>query len=412
MVTSDFESTVIGSFGQMNYVSQHMCEAFEYMGMHVECIAFNSSADIKNVMSALAQKPDLIYAGWRFYNFLIDADPYDAVNLFDLFDVPVIAMLGDHVYSHFMTKRLNALPENIFFISGYDSILAEIRRIKGIKDSQCQQVNFPIYTDPEVDTSLSAKRDIDLLVPMKIFRTDATIDLLKKQDFKNTPLFPPIIDELYAKCRHDVTINMFDLALQLISSRIKQPYDFDKMNPRQNALVLRAVDSVDMVIRSERRVSLLKQVLKNVDMRITVLCGDNFLELLGDIPPNEIKGELKTRTRVEAPELLKLYARSRYVLNCNPTYYSGIHERIRNSASSGCCVISDENSTLTDKFRHAESMYFSSRFTEQQYVELKAEEKRFEVARRGREIIQQHYNKQQFFDTMQSFVENQVLATG
>ena len=393
-----------GSFGLMHYLNLRIQSCLESIGLTVKRIPVNEPEDFLKLLNIIINDKVLVYTGWSFYDLCINCHRLGMVNIFDITKTPVLATIGDHPYTDFMWQRIENIPENIFFISGYSSLFQELERCRSLDLSRCHMVNLPSRFDPINTSAELSARPIEVLVPWKIFRTSETIEGLVQKITKNHPRFGEVTRGVYDACRYNHRINIFGYLLKSIEQNRGQKYLFGKKFNSTDYRILSIASTVDKIIRAERRIDLLVEILKNVEMEVMLLGDEKTKEFFHNYRIRGAKGRLKIIDYVDAGKLSRMYMESKYVLNCNPTYNGGIHERIRQAAAAGCCVISDENDTLNDYFEHGHSIYFSTMLEHEGYDALLDEEKREQVARRGREVILDNYNEEQFFHSMKEFL--------
>jgi len=105
-----------------------------------------------------------------------------------------------------------------------------------------------------------------------------------------------------------------------------------------------------------------------------------------------------------ADQLFRLYERSRFVLNCNPTYDGGVHDRIKNAAMAGCCVLTDESRTLLQEFRHRSSLLFISPFVSEDGPQDWNHERFEAIAMEGKAVVEKRYGEAQFHHALRAML--------
>ena len=203
MSVSNLEYAVIldaddsGSFGLMHYMNIRMQSCLERIGLTVKRRPGHGPEDIMELLNIVLNDKVLVYTGWHFFDLCINYHPTGMVNIFDLTKTPVVALIGDHPYTDYMWQRMENIPENVFFISGYSSLFQELEQCRSLDLSRCYKVNFPSCFNPISNSAESSTRPIEVLVPWTIFQTSETIEGLVRKITQNNPRLGEVARDVY-----------------------------------------------------------------------------------------------------------------------------------------------------------------------------------------------------------------------
>jgi len=114
-------------------------------------------------------------------------------------------------------------------------------------------------------------------------------------------------------------------------------------NPKIVRSMLMSVAAVDGLVRQERRQRMVNNILRSVgSLKVAVTC-ERFSAL-------DVDESVTFLGRCNIDNVIARMANSRAILNCNPSYPSGLHERLISGMFYQSCVITDVNQAITDTF--------------------------------------------------------------
>lgn len=319
-----------------------LAATFRNIGYDSEVININSALTFQDFIKNCLRQDAAIYSGF-FSDLRLNAyNNFKDLNLFDVLPVLIGMAIGDHPFTEFMWERITRSSARTTVMCIEPGFIDAIRMLNpnlnrlfsmdtaifGVAD------NLPPFKD----------RTIDLLIPMSFSGDAASIARLSDR-YAGFPPHRILAETAYELMRH----NYDDYPLALFRQAFRSLFgaDLSELQKREEGAffrVLRILSEVENLVRLERRQAILSSILQNIGAKRVVITNQKF-----DGAPHA--PGVTWIGQVNAGQLSELYAQSRIVLHCHPTYPQSIHERMVNAMASGAAVLSDRSPGLSRFFK-------------------------------------------------------------
>ncbi|NGP87359.1 FkbM family methyltransferase [Fodinibius halophilus] len=339
-----------GAHGIHEARTHKLAAEIERQGVGVSVISGESPDFVQKVVEASHNEGHVFYTGIMGFDLSVSSQLNVTGNLFELLDVPVFGLLGDHPYTEFMWHRMEQLG-NTTLVSPLPSVKEEYDEIFS-GDNDVVLSEHPPPPSPKdggaQDIVPLAKRPIDMLIPWgihKFYRDQRTLD--EKLKVIGKPALK-IGMELFKSALRNYEESIYQIFQRTYKQAYGSRYAFDNPKTNEDKCWLKVLSLVDWTIRKKRRLQMLKMLpALPDDLNITITAHSKVGKVL---PFLDDMKNINWVNEMEISELDRLYARSKVVLNCNPTYPDTIHGRVRSGMANGCYVVSDYNPALEETF--------------------------------------------------------------
>lgn len=341
------------SYGLHKIRIQNLAAEIRKMGVATSVVSASGPDFINAVTEAGNKNGHAVFSDIMGYDLWVEADLNVNRNLFDLLNVPVFAVLADHPYSEFMWKRMMRCASSTLFLTPCASLSYEFKTIyqKHNPVELVERVPPPALRhgrlrDQEI-VPLS-ERSIDLLIPWGLHKFFQNGNRLEESLETYGEAAVELGVEVFHRALEETDSTLLEIFLSSAESKYGEPYRFRKPVTQANFGWMSVLNLIDWEIRKERRLRMLKSLagVPN-EFRIVVTAKP---EVTRAIPEISGKENIEWAGEIPAGELEALYADSKIVLNCNPTYPDMIHGRVRNGLAHGCFLVSDSNLALERVF--------------------------------------------------------------
>lgn len=401
LATGDMANHGIVQKGQ-----EDLFNSFKGMGINVTWANYKTPLSTDNLINLAASKNYIFYGSNRYYDASVNISGISNQNLFDAFGSPIAAFLGDHPYARFMIERIAKAPKT-GLLYGHKSLADEVRFLR--PDMPYIQA-WSIEPKPTLvlDEPINhSERDIDILVPLNLsfaINSETLYNHIKQKakalGRKYENLVANMIDTYT-----DFSVSLMDHFRSIYKETFDKEWHISIPWTRTDIDLIWLLGGLDDVIRGRKRLEALKKLCSSSEkLNIFVLAQeDEKEELTKRIGSKKINDWVFCGTQ-HADAIEKLYKRSRYVLNVNPTYHDSIHERIRNAAAAGCAIITNKNEKLNSIFKNHKDILFydANNFPKITRNDIKTSEY---IGRNAKETIKIHYTDKQHTEIFRIFAE-------
>ncbi|MBT3394558.1 MAG: glycosyltransferase family 1 protein [Waddliaceae bacterium] len=299
----------------VNMFAEELCEGFIALGKDAVVVDILKKEE-NTIISLLSDSCDAVIS----FN-AIGALTRNGASVYDLFDVPFIALLVDHPFYHY--DRFKDI-ENCT-VTCLD--LSHIRCLKRVLP-RMKTLHLP-HAGSLGEENLCCDKDIDILFAGTYIGSEEEAKQ-KLQGAKN-PVLQKIFEDI-------VQANLDDDAQALDEMFLK--YAEEKKITMDNAGMLllecrTGLNISDFVIRNIKRLRALK-ILDDAGVTVDIY-GDNW--------PDDLFVNHRIHDAVPFKDVLSLMNRSKLVLDLS-FYPEGTHERIFSAMLNGACVLTDYNPYL------------------------------------------------------------------
>jgi FkbM family methyltransferase len=386
-----------GAHGLHEVYASETGNVMNKMGLDTKQIAVSDPKLFETLVDVKNSKNQAVFGGLSGYNVWVDTDHYVNGNLYDILGVRVFGHLADQPFAHFMTRRLDRFPKNGVMISTAQSLLDAFRKIYqyDVPTELLDRLPPLITRDGETDPVPFKDRSIDILIPwglQKFFKNQKPLQEQLKQ-FGDVAL--KLGGMIYKQAMEDYETPILDMFEKHSKTVLGAPYTFNKQKTNVDLGWMQVLHLVDFQIRLDRRLRILVELFKtNTDKNIVITASPELAQAFPGLTDDmniEWVGEMS------AQELDKLYADSKVVLSCNPTYPDIVHERVLNAMAMGACVISDHNPMLQKHFGDKDGILFlDNDATNIGEVLSTPEDKLKQVAETGTSIIEDKFTPEDY----------------
>ena len=320
---------------------------------HVEFIRYLRKRDISfvefglgdhdffNALNLIKHRDDtVLYLGGHFHLRLLSSSMHP-VSLSALVGRPTLGIWADHPFASFWKDKTVNFWEGIHTmspISGFSEVFHYLR--PGY--SKYRSVPYsPLVHSVQSEVGHYETRDNDVVIAVGIRNTNLTLESIIGK-CKNSPSF---LDERLVANYVDAAIDDYKTyPLTLFASVFRDCYGVDlektrnvTMNgePMIHFMLFNILHDLDMWIRSERRIKMLKTLdMTSFKGKITILS-----DMIPGIPQGDNIFYIGQQTY---KDYIRLLRRSRFNVFANATYHPNyINERVADSLIAGCSAISD-----------------------------------------------------------------------
>lgn len=331
----------------LNVEIEHFQKSFKEFG--VDSIICNlNDPNINAVLKQVCEKEKLIHFG----AFGFDTTYNNQENLFDHYNIPNFALLGDHIYAEFMRSRMRSMSPHTNVVSRINDTLEELKILRtDVKKMHLQNPHtlIPLAQVKEY-IKPTKQRTYDILITWNVVKTKASIANLLA-NFRDRPELARFTEDLYERLKRNddvYSITHFTQALEKefgLTSTIKFPWSKDIM------FLLDVLHHVDFIVRTEARLNVLKDIKKlSPKLKIGILIDSG--PDLGHPGVEYIGGQSFT-------DMVKIMGDSKTTLDMIPTYKNAAQERITTACSVGCIPITKSNPMTEKHFSNGESIIYT-----------------------------------------------------
>jgi hypothetical protein len=279
--------------------------------------------------------------GHFFYDLQVTAqNHFNGSRIGDVFRGRLCAMVADHPFTWFMKQRMqNADPRVVYcpaepgFIAAASFINPQLKRFYPLA--------LPVLYAAEEQAVRPSRRPIDVLVALTLRDVGGREQYLA--ELTSSGGHRRLAEALFARLSSDRVSYPFDVFRELMQREVgieAAQLVADRQALRQWLDVL---SKVDLIVRNERRIEMMRDLLRDTAGLRVHLVGQLPTDL--PLPPDAtLEGPLA------ADELGRRMAQSKWVVHCHPTYPRAMHERVLTAMATGCGVISDFAPGLDDTF--------------------------------------------------------------
>ncbi|WP_163575912.1 O-linked N-acetylglucosamine transferase, SPINDLY family protein [Halomonas faecis] len=283
----------------------------------------------------------IVYGSNRFYDL-----PHKA---------RMIGLIDDHPFSRFMLERVAKINNEDIFFSYAKSVVEELQFLR----PDVEKVFYLSLPPKETNLSLESleKKDffcrkIDLLLPLSLVSKKDLLNLEQRVSSLAKQL-----GGLWRKKSKEIfyeLLNNDKSPLELFKSAYKEIYGYswNVTYPwdKQDIALFALMSDIDILARQKKRIYAIESVQSlAVSKKVVVTVERDVLDSLG------ISEYVNAIGAVRAAELEGVYKDSKAVLNINPSYKDGLHERVVNASTFGCALITDANDKIKECFVEKES---------------------------------------------------------
>lgn len=314
----------------------------------------------RDVLRCVTDPHTGVYLGHRYYDLgLVHSDSTGDVrrNLFEVLDRPVFAMIQDHPFTRFMWARIHGASPTTHFIAPTPEFQAEAQFINpGLRHFHTVAA---VATEPDVPPGMLrplAERPVDIFMCCSFNNTTPSLEQLRDYHTGAASPMVRLIDEVYQTGLTERDGSVLALFLESYQRHFGQPLVLARPWSKADRETMLVLSCVDLRIRLTRRFKAVAG-LSRLDPALRILITlppetRDLLPALRDCPNVELIGA------VAAARARQLFLNAKFALNVTPTYTTCVTERVSNAMSLGCCVISDRNSYLAQRFAEGREILF------------------------------------------------------
>lgn len=312
------------------------------------------------LLDCLREPSTAVYAGHFFYDLGLVHGSETAetrVNLFAALDRPVFARIADHPFAKFMLPRIEAASPTTHFLMPSLEFEEEVRFLNPAL-TQFHKVTPSVTLEIPADDEVPPldRRPIDIFMPCSLKPILPSIeDLRQRYRAAGSPMLA-VLEETLETGRTARDRSLMDIFFQAIANRFGARFVVSSPLSDGDREVLLTLSSIDFRIRTQRRLDVLRSLLRlDSGLRIVVTVADSLREM---IPQLKDRPNIELIGTVDARRSRELYLSSKYAINVNPTYYGLVSERVRNAMALGCCVISDKSAQAARTFAEGREILY------------------------------------------------------
>ncbi|MGY6564102.1 MAG: O-linked N-acetylglucosamine transferase, SPINDLY family protein [Halomonadaceae bacterium] len=359
--------------------------------------AFDVSSNGMNeeFVRLVADPGNIFVASNRYYDACLQSSGLAPKNLYEIYNKPLVGSIGDHPYATFMTQRMRHAASHMLLI-GSPSLVEEARFLRpDMPYMMAVQRNTMPEGGLSVDDVDHSKRDIDLLVPMNLAyacvwreKYNNLLDAAKRRGKKFHDIVKTVIEEYT-----NFSTSLFEKFLKTYEDIAEEKWKVSLPWSEKDVLLMSLLGSIDDIVRGRARAQALQKLgglSKNLN--VVVLQDENTKAALGREVSNTAHMQF---VGVKSSESMPaLYQRSKLVLHVNPTYHDSLHERFVHAVNNGCGVLSNENMTMLDHFRHKESVIYYNGLKSGELEEVDSEKMARNALRQTKSLLGDEYGAQ------------------
>jgi len=304
------------------------------LGIATTTISLDSAKGFGELLRRLEDEDELIYTAIWCYDHRVEG--FSKLAQRDLFieaRATLVADISDHPFTPFMLSRLhNASSSFIYKILEPTDKKAvyEISR----KDLTCVDTNAVLC--PLVDTSLLPEytnRQITIFFPMS---TEYKQDNLAPYFEHLPPELAKAVSFAFKEYRYELCVTIYEFFRTLLPTNFFINEIRASISEAAYYSTLIILSAADMRERFRWRMECLRAVSEQVKDKLIVVAGSRpTSEMHFNDNVHFVNGNLTF------PQVVNLYANSKFVVHCHPTYYHGLHERPVHAQLMGCVLVTD-----------------------------------------------------------------------
>lgn len=334
--------------------------AIESRGLEHVVLDSLDSGFQRDILRYATEPGTALYLGHRFYDLALShSESSGAVrrNLFEALDRPVFAMLQDHPFTRFMWARIEGASPTTHFVAPTPEFEAEARFV----NPALRHFHTVSAVATEADVPAGAlrplaDRPIDIFMCCSFNSTTPRLEQLREHYRAAGSPMTQVIDEVYETGLMERDGSMLSLFLDSFQRHIGEPLVLARPMSEANKAVMLVLSCIDLRIRLQRRLKVVQGLAKlDAGLRIVVTMqpgSRTSVPALQDRPNVELVGA------VEAARARQLFLGAKFAVNVTPTYTTCVTERVSNAMLLGCCVISDKNGYLAQRFAEGREILF------------------------------------------------------
>lgn len=340
------------SYGHLSRYAEQLAAAGRRRGVSVEILRFPSDDFFARLFANLADEECIVH----FYGYLYDlrvaasVAPDGFVHALENSRATTVATIGDHPFSSFMQPMIvNAHPRTRFIVMdrSFRDEMCALNPALAHSHYEYRPITPPINYEASLLTDFK-DRDFDLLVPMYV--TDMShigLDFIVAQAAADW--FKNVIVATYERASVETNLSPFHILMECLQAELG-PITFDDIrgqNPNFVGEIMMSVAAIDALVRQDRRRKIITSLLKSVgDLKVAVTCDP--------IPALQVDDNVSFVGMRPVSDVVELMANTRALLNCNPSYPTGLHERVISGMLYNSCVITDLNPFMSETFSPSE----------------------------------------------------------
>ncbi len=384
------------AYGLHNKQAEILAKKTREEGVRADILHLTDPEFLSKIVDISKEPGHAVHSGVMGYPSWLTIDRVQSVNLFDHLNTNIFAMLGDHLFASFMWHRMEKTGDNTVFYTQEKNLIDELEYF-GPKSNPHFIIDF-IAPLSDIDNEKASKkhesREIDILIPWALkpgFTDIATVhNELSKMGNQAASVGKVLMEDL--KSVYDQSI--LPRFRQCYSSVVGGKYEFSEKKTTEDYRWMNMLHLVDQHIRQYRRFNLLQQLTDVSDRFNIVITADK--EKAAEHPDLHSLANIQWIGNVSTKELDHLYANSKIVLNCNPTFPNNKHVRILNAMSWGCSVITDKIPALSKAFEDGKHLLFVDESQTLNNLIGSGSVDHQKIADNGRKIATEKYTQERF----------------
>jgi hypothetical protein len=336
------------SYGHLTRYAEQLALAGVQRDISVEILKFPSPEFFPRLFANLADENCVVH----FYGYLYDlrimtsAAPGGCMHVLDGARAKTVATVGDHPFSPFMQVVIsNAHPSTRFVVMDQD--FPEEMQVLNPALKSSRYDYRPIAPPTNYDEALLTSykdRSFDLVVPMHLTDMSANgIDFILSKIhvdwLRNAAL------SCYSRALEDINTSPMRIFVACLQDELGT-ITLDQIREHNAQFIpeiFTIIAAVDALVRQTRRQRMVASLLRSVGkLKVVVTCDP--------IPSLRVDDNVTFIGKRPVEEVVTMMARSRAILNCNPSYPTGLHERVISGMMYKSCVITDLNPYISETF--------------------------------------------------------------
>ena len=352
---------LVDCYGHLSHYADEMARIGRERSIPVEILRYGDASFLPRLLANLADPECVVHFHCYLYDLRVVGNYVPKViRLVESCAAKTLATVSDHPFQNFMQDMVRKADASTRFIVIDDTFPDEMRFINpAMRDARYAYLPHapPVNFDAKLRRPF-AQRDIDLVLPMQLHE-QADLDPIKKLDVLPETWLKRAALATYEVALADTSRSTFHVfAEQFGNESNGATLDaFRETHPELMPPLLNVLDAVDGLVRFTRRYNMVRSLLRAVGQLKVVIMGP-VVASLGADSNVEFVG---VQQREQATQII---ARSKAVLNCNPTYPNNVPERVTVGMLYGSCVITDVNPAIDATFMSNEFIPYSPQSTE------------------------------------------------
>ncbi|SHG04672.1 methyltransferase, FkbM family [Fodinibius roseus] len=383
------------AYGLHNKRAAILAEKTRNEGVKSEILYLTDPLFLEKIVQISKEPGHAIHSGIMGYPSWVMIDRVQSANLFDLLNVDIFAMLGDHLFADFMWQRLKKMGSKTIFYSQDQAILDELDVLGPGTNPSFTIDFFPPVTevDEEKAQKKLEKREIDVLIPWALNAGYADSALILQEISKLDENIVSVGEVLMGEMKSIYDQSVLSVFKECYASVVGGTYQFSREKTEEDYRWMKMLHLVDQYVRHRRRFDMLQQLSDLSSDKFNIVITADKKQANGYNKLHS-KSSIQWIGQVTAEHLDRLYADSKIVLNCNPTYPDYLHGRVKSGMRWGCCVITDRIPGLSKRFNNKEHLLFVDKETNLGEL-LQSERIDFqEIADSGKKVMDSRYTQE------------------